>query len=348
MRFELLRKFESGNLFLVRDGRAMLRSQNRMRPALNMTSLIERIVVKSIVVGLCLLATAATPAFSQEDQASVTVEESNVTVEEARYEDRPIFRITTPSAQYYFDRAGGGLSRMIDIESRDWISFSKDPLKTFPDSAAAGYRGIPNLVFGQGNPDAGVGHPGFDKCESEFIPPNMIRTTSKSGKWQWAWTFDDFGARFKMEKADAEFPWWFLYEGPIAGSFAPKMKFWGSDVETATPRSPDSKEKVFQNWQWVYLGDRRVRRVLFIHQAVPDRLQDTLWFLGSSDGGSIDSNDGMVVFGFGRGPGTKPLFRGAGQEFTIGFIELDDDSYVGTKKGHAYLREIIESRSGRN
>ncbi len=66
-----------------------------------------------------------------------------------------------------------------------WINFSKEPLKTFPDSAAAGYRGMPNAVFGSNNPDAGAGHPGFDKCESALVGKNVIRTESKSGKWAW-------------------------------------------------------------------------------------------------------------------------------------------------------------------
>ena len=65
-------------------------------------------------------------------------------------------------------------------------------------------------------------------------------------------------------------------------------------------------------------------RVLFVAQHAPDDLADTFWYLGSSEGGAASAPDGMVVFGFGRGPGTRPLFRGAGQRISIGFIETDE------------------------
>ena len=48
-------------------------------------------------------------------------------------------------------------------------------------------------------------------------------------------------------------------------------------------------------------------------------LDDTFWYLGSSNGGAADAPDGMVVFGFGRGPG-KPLFREP-REFVVSLVE---------------------------
>ena len=152
---------------------------------------------------------------------------SAVEISEGSHEGSAQFVVKTESAKYYFDRAGGGFSRLIDHDGRDWINFSNDPLKTFPDSAAAGYRGIPNVVFGGNNPDAGAGHPGFDQCESRLGSENMIRTETHSGKWAWTWSFTESTATMTMEKPDPEHTWWFLCEGPIAGSFDPKNKFWG-------------------------------------------------------------------------------------------------------------------------
>ncbi len=105
----------------------------------------------------------------------------SIRVSEATYEGSPHYIIKTRSATYWFDRHGGGLSRMIDRDGNDWIAFKREPWNKIPESAASSYRGIPNAVY-QGE-DGGCGHPGWDKCESNFEAPNVIRTVSKSGKW---------------------------------------------------------------------------------------------------------------------------------------------------------------------
>ena len=238
----------------------------------------------------------------------------------------------TEAATFFFDRAGGGFSRLIDRDGRDWIAFSKEPLRRFPDSAAAGYRGMPNAVFGSGNPDAGAGHPGFDQCKST-AKGNVIRTASKSGKWGWTWTFTETTATMTMEKADPNHAWWFLYEGPVAGSFDPKTKFWGTSNGGPRMDIPDNTNQFFDEFQWVYFGDRETPRVLFIAQHEPDDLDDTVWYLGGSEGGAATAPDGMMVFGFGRGKGTQPLLKDAGQKFTVSFIEM----------GHVTTRAPFES-----
>ena len=262
-----------------------------------------------------------------------------VEITEGQYEGIPQFIVRIEAATWYYDRPGGGFSRLIDREGRDWIAFSKDPLSEFPDSAAAGYRGLPNLLFGGGNPDAGVGHPGFDRCESTLAGPNTIRTESLSGKWAWTWTFTETTATFTMEKADPDHAWWFLYEGPIAGTFAPQEKYWGTDKGGPRREVPDIRNQRFDQWQWIYFGDVAVPRILFLVQHEPDDLPDTLWYLGSSEGGAATAADGMVVFGFGRGPGTRPQFRGAGQRFTVGLLEAS----VTDAADHARVAEQIRA-----
>ncbi|MEO0334631.1 MAG: hypothetical protein AAF223_23655, partial [Bacteroidota bacterium] len=84
---------------------------------------------------------------------------SPIQIDETIYEDRPHFVVQTASATYWYDQAGGGLSRLIDPEGNDWIAFKKDPLSEYPASAAAGFRGLPNFVFQ--SDDGGAGHPGF-------------------------------------------------------------------------------------------------------------------------------------------------------------------------------------------
>jgi hypothetical protein len=262
--------------------------------------------------GLALLALACS-AFSAPFVSSIST---------TKYEDRPHFLIQTYAATWFYDRAGGGFSRLLDREGRDWISFSKEPLAKFPESAGAGYRGIPNLVFGEGNPDAGVGHPGFDHCESTLVGSNAIRTVSKSGRFAWTWTLSTNAARFRMETADSPHPWWFLYEGTVDGRWSPKTHYWGTDLGGPRRDTPDIKHQCFEKWRWVYFGDDASPRVLFVAQTRQDDLPDTLWYLGAENGGAITSTNGTIVFGFGRGPNTIAQLRGAGQEFTVGLLEV--------------------------
>ena len=260
-----------------------------------------------------------------------------VDITEAPFEGRPHLMVRTEKATWLYDRAGGGFSRLIDREGRDWINFGADPLSQFPASAEAGYRGLPNLVFV--GPDKGAGHPGFDRCTSEVVGTDTIRTVSRSGRWAWSWTFTESTATFAMETADPEHPWWFLYEGPIAATFAPERKLWGTDRGGPRSEVPSIDSQLFERWRWVYFGDRDVPRVLFVAQHEPDDLPDTLWYLGSSDGGSATAPDGMVVFGFGRGPETKPAFRGAGVRVTVGLLETGP----GGSSDHGAIASRIES-----
>jgi hypothetical protein len=259
---------------------------------------------------------------------------------EARFEGRLHFVIRTRSATWFYDRAGGGFSRLVDRDGRDWINFGADPLSRFPESAAAGYRGLPNLVFV--GPDKGAGHPGFDQCATEFAGADTIRTVSRSGRWAWSWVFTETSATFTMEKADPDHPWWFLYEGPIAGTFDPGRKLWGTDQGGPTVDVPTIDEQRFGCWRWAYLGDQGIPRVLFVAQHDPDDLPDTLWYLGSSDGGAATAPDGMLVFGLGRGPNTTPQFRGAGVRITVGLLETG----VVDETDHERAAALIEARLG--
>ena len=246
---------------------------------------------------------------------------AQVQITEVEYEGRHHYKVITPSATWFFDSAAGGFSRLLDRDGRDWISFRKEPLSKFPDSAGAGYRGIPNLVFGQGNPDAGAGHPGFDRCESALVASNVLRTVSKSGRWAWTWTFAGDTARMRMERAPTNSTWWFLYEGTVGGRWSPATHYWGTNLGGPRRDTPDIQHQCFEQWRWAYFGDDASPRVLFIAQQQPDDLPDTLWYLGAQDGGAIASANGMIVFGLGRGPNTSAHFRGAEQEFVLGFLE---------------------------
>ncbi len=243
----------------------------------------------------------------------------SVRIVEADYEGRAQFKVETPGATWFYDRAGGGFSRLIDADGRDWISFHNTALKGAPAGAAAGFRGLPNLVFGKDNPDAGAGHPGFDRCESVVVGTDTIRTVSKSGHWAWTWRFERDGARLTVEQVDGDRPWWFLYEGPIAGRWAPHQHYWGTDLGGPRHEAPDHAKKsdIAGQWRWVYFGDRVVPRVLFIAHVGGDEVEDVFSYMGSTPEG-LAAPDGMVVFGFGR-TGSRPQMKGAGAQFVVGF-----------------------------
>ena len=264
-----------------------------------------------------------------------------VEITEEEYEGRSQFQINTHTATYYLDRKAGGFSRLIDKSGKDWIAFHKEPLNQFPASAAAGYRGIPNLVFGRNNPDAGAGHPGFDRCTSEVIGPDSIRTQSNSGKWAWQWKFTDKHATLTILKVDPDHPYWFLYEGAIAGKWSPKSHYFGTDLGGPRRDQPDSRNQLFNRWRWAYFGDDSARQVLLIAQLHPDELPDTLWYLGDSENG-IKSHDGMVVFGFGRDKGAKPMLRDAAQQFRISLVDIPSS----TEPGNSAVQDLMSEIAG--
>lgn len=249
----------------------------------------------------------------------IGVQAQSIHITEGRYEGAAQFIITTPAATYYYDRAGGGLSRLIDREGNDWIAFKRAPWNEYPASAASAFRGLPNFVFG--SDDSGAGHPGHEMCESELVNDRTIRTTSKSGKWQWVWTFYEDYAEVEVLKADPEHPYWFLYEGTPGGAFDPSRQFYGTSTGGPHRNQLDyyNGNKAFGNWQWAYFGHEAVERVLFVAQQEKDELSDTFSYLGNTEAG-IASPDGMVVFGFGRAEGAKPLLRKA-HTFYVGFVE---------------------------
>lgn len=265
---------------------------------------------------------------------------ADVAISDAEYEGRPHYKIITPEATWFYDRAGGGFSRLIDRDGHDWIAYHAPTGKPSPAGTAADFRGLPNLVYGKDNPEAGTGHPGFDLCETELAAPDTLRTRSKTGTWAWSWRFTVQGAIFTMERADAAHRWWFLYEGPIAGRFAPSAQYWGTNAGGPRRETPEHKrnESIPGKWRWVYFGDRDVPRVLFLAQmGPPDELDATFGYMGNTKDG-VDSPDGMVVFGFGRHG--KPLLSGAGQRFIAGFVE----QAVATPAGHDRLAAAVAHR----
>lgn len=248
------------------------------------------------------------------------------------------FRVETASATYIYDKEGGGFISMTDKDQADWISF-RNVEYPYPGNAASKFRGIPNLV--NNGPDKGTGHPGFDKCTSRFIPPNIIETVSKSGLWKFRWVFHDSYARFTMIRVQDGVNYWFLYEGTPAGKYDPEKMYWGNNTDGRMDNFPDlsGKTGIYSNWNWVYMGQSAYPRILFIKQVEPDDKTDLFSYMGSQSGKAENATDGMVCFGFGRAPSTKPVLNSVNLEFIIGFV----DKEVTGHNSHKMIENIINS-----
>lgn len=261
---------------------------------------------------------------------------SSITISDDTYESRPHFKIETKTATYFYDKAGGGLARVFDKDGIDWVHYNGDPNATAPAGASGGFRGIPNMVYKLD--DGGAGHPGFDQCISEKVDDRTIRTRSKSGKWQWTWKFSDDHATMTVDRADPDRTYWFLYEGPVAGSFNPEQKYWGTDLGGPRYETPslNKGENMIGKWQWVYFGDKKTDRVFYVWQHPKDTLNDYFAYMGNSKEGNA-SSDGMVVFGFSRDVGAKSLETKTGVTYRIGFL----DKKIASAEDHEWVKEQI-------
>ncbi|MCC5928357.1 MAG: hypothetical protein JJU28_03835 [Cyclobacteriaceae bacterium] len=256
---------------------------------------------------------------------------------EETYLGVPHFVIKTRSATYFYDKFGGGFSSIIDRDGKDWVDFKRDPWDTFPGSAASSYRGLPKFVYTK--EDSGAGHPGRKKCVSILLNKRSIKTIAMTGNWEWTWVFYENHATVTMDRVDPENRYSFMYHGPIAGSFVPEKKYWGTNL--GGPRFDindfHKNDMIYANWWWIYFGDIETRRILFIAMEKPDIFLDTFSYMGDSEKG-IASDDGMVVFSFGRMQDSQPLLKDSGKTFYIGFVERK----IENSRQHSRMKTRIE------
>lgn len=244
--------------------------------------------------------------------------DAQVSISEGFDEGQDIFIIKTKMATYYYQKKAGGFSSIVDKYGNDWINYTTKPKDVYPESAASTYRGLPNLVHG--GDESGTGHPGFNNCTSAVLAHNAIISTSNTGNWEWEWTFSDYGAVLNITKIDPTRTYWFLYEGTIGGKYDPTKNLWGNDIDGLRIDNPDffKTEGTFAPWKTAFFGNENQNMTFFIQQVEKDDHKDVFGFLGNTKEG-LNSPDGMVVFGFGRGKGTQPLMNKK-QQFVLGFV----------------------------
>jgi len=226
------------------------------------------------------------------------------------YQGDETFRIITPSATYYYHKHGSGFASMIDRDGNDWISYR-------PEGGPKGnYRGIPNIAPAGFHPGPGEGN---KPSRVAAVGPLRVRILSETKDERWAlhWDIYPWYATMTLLRKGPE-PYWILYEGTPGGEFDLR-DYW---VDSSGRRFEMPPYQGVQNaWhgdlpdpEWVYFGDARLARVLFLLLHEKEPVIDEFWHFGEG---------GMTVFGFGRGPkaeGWQRLQR-APARFSIGFVE---------------------------
>jgi hypothetical protein len=233
------------------------------------------------------------------------------------YENFPAFKISTPSASYYYHKKSSGFASLIDIEGNDWISYH-------PEGGFKGnYRGIPNIAPPQFHPGRPEG-----KKTSKILDhgPLKLRIFSQTEDENWSATWDFYPsyATMTLSKTCVD-SFWILYEGTPGGKLEPESDFWVNSAGKKFDMKPYIGEKrwngVLPNPQWVYFADPKLNRSMFYILHEDDEVIDEFWW-------GKEGHD-MTVFGFGRGPRPQWQYLHASPvHLTVGFAESTEFNEV--------------------
>ncbi len=263
-----------------------------------------------------------------------------IIISEVMHNNTPHFKVETSTATYFIEKQSGGCSSLMDREGRDWIGFKLTGTDGPTLSSDSDYRGVPNLVFQ--DPGNGTGHPGFSTCETYQVSVNELEVRSLDKLWQFRWIFHDNFAEIRIDKTDDSRAYWFLYEGPVAGKFAPEQQYWGNNVDGLRTDTPNIfKDPARGNWQWAFFGDTSVALTLFVVKEKADDLDDFFCYMGNNSEKGNASADGMNVFGFGRSLKTEPLLKGPNR-FYIGFFHQQVSDSKNVKQLNQYINQLIQ------
>lgn len=226
--------------------------------------------------------------------------------------------ITTPSATYYLEKTGGGLSSMLDQDGVDWIGFHNKS-----GSAHKGeYRGFPNAIHKQDGSYFHAMNTGTDRSSSKVNMESeehiRITFTSDNGKWQGQWDFYPDRCDFTMVKISPGYKYWVQYEG-VPGGEMDVTDFWYASVDTKRHPIEEAFTGDLPAPEWMAFGDQNSPRVLYVLHHEEDEFPDD--YVGRPD---------MTVLGFGRQNGSENTekFLTTTQTFSIGFIESTTYSVI--------------------
>ena len=213
------------------------------------------------------------------------------------------YKIATPKATYIYQKPAGGFASLLDAQGNDWLSYH-------PGGGPAGeYRGIPNLAHGEG-----FFHPGGKNCTSKILSAGPLKVTiySESNDQKWKCTWEILPSYARMTVLACGHPYWFLYEGTPGGNIDNDIDFCVRSDGTKTPAKQSWDQKLGDP-EWVYFGDGKLVRMLFLVHHEHDDGMDSYWPM----------NNAMTVFGFGR-QGLGKFMTAVPGHFTIGLSDETD------------------------
>lgn len=215
--------------------------------------------------------------------------------------------ITTPTATYYLDKVGGGLSSMIDREGVDWLGFH-----SAEGSGHKGeYRGFPNAIHKQDDSYFHAMNAGTAPSSSTIIKEStshiQIRFTSENKQWKGLWDFYPDRCDFTMSKISEGYQYWVQYEG-VPGGVMDSTDYWYASADTEKHQINEPFLGDLPEPEWMAFGDHDVSRILYLLHHEDDEHPD-----------NYVSRPDMTVLGFGRQ--NKDKFLDTQQTFSIGFVE---------------------------
>lgn len=219
----------------------------------------------------------------------------------------PAYIITTPTAVYYLDKEGGGLSSMIDKDGVDWLGFHNKP-----GSAHKGeYRGFPNAIHKQDGSYFHAMNAKTDPSSSEVALASdehvRIIFTSKNEQWEGQWDFYPDRCDFTMRKISPGYKYWVQYEG-VPGGEMDSTDFWFASGDKNQHLITQPFLGDLPKPEWMAFGDQKAPRMLYLLHHEDDEFPD-----------NYVSRPDMTVLGFGRQ--NKDKYLTTVQTFSIGFVE---------------------------
>ena len=219
----------------------------------------------------------------------------------------PAYIISTPSATYYLEKHGGGLSSMLDKDGVDWIGFNN-----IKGSGHKGeYHGFPNAIHKQDGSYFHAMNAGTNKANGEVLIEHQnhvrIAFTSANGKWVGQWDFYPTHCDFTMTTVSPGYHYWVQYEG-VPGGTMDDTDFWFNSATDIRHPINDSHKGDLPSPEWYAFGDESSPRMIFLLNHDDDTHPD-----------NYVSRPHMTVLGFGRQDKNK--FLNTPKTFSIGFIE---------------------------
>jgi hypothetical protein len=248
-----------------------------------------------------------------------------VRISDATDEGLACYRIETANATYFYDKAGGGFTSLLDTGGVDWITFHPQP----GTGSAGEYRGIPN---------SGELHPGeLGGITTTTDPlgvslPKVTLTTQRAG-WAARWEFFPAYAKMTMMTVPSGGKYWMLYEGTPGGAVDAGDRLYlsnGRDYScnsdhpwNAGNAAPDNFEDIGNTsgaatgMEWAFFAASEMPRSLFLAHT-DDAIEDDYWQM----------QDNMTVFGFGRNDSSQQLMAQTNGVLLIGFVNSRDANTV--------------------